>query len=177
MKESPESEQAGPPALTANAEITGLLEQLMPGGDALREMTRSHSLEAMLPQFYDELRQLAASYLRRERPNHTLQPTALVHEVYLRLAGDESVDWKDRAHFLGIAAKIMRRILATSAVARSAQKRGGGASLIALDEALDFSAECKVSLSGVDEALRSLEAVDERQGRVVELRFFAGLTI
>ena len=100
-----------------------------------------------------------------------------MHEVYLRLAGDKPIDWKDRAHLLGIAARVMRRILASSAATRNAQKRGGGVSKLALDDALDFSAECTVSLAGVDEALRSLEAIDARQGRVVELRFFGGLTI
>ncbi|MFN2476029.1 MAG: ECF-type sigma factor [Chthoniobacterales bacterium] len=158
---------------TPTAEIAELLRELLPAG----EIGASHSLDAMLPQLYDELRRLAAIYLQRERPDHTLQPTALVHEVYLRLAGDKPIDWKDRAHFLGIAARVMRRILASSAVTRNAQKRGGGAIKLALDDALDFSAECTVSLAGVDEALRSLEAIDARQGRVVELRFFGGLTI
>ena len=137
----------------------------------------SQSLDSMLPQLYDELRRLAANYLQRERPDHTLQPTALVHEVYLRLAGDKPIEWKDRAHFLGIAARVMRRILASSAVTRNAQKRGGGVAKLALDDALDFSTDCNLSLAGVDEALRSLEAIDPRQGRVVELRFFGGLTI
>ncbi len=157
------------------SQISALLRDLLPAGHAAALLHRS--LEGMLPQLYDELRQLAASYLRRERPNHTLQPTALVHEVYLQLLGDRPVDWKDRAHFLGIAARIMRRILSDSAVARNAQKRGGGAVQVALDEALNFSSACDVSLSGVDEALRSLEAVDARQGQIVELRFFGGLTI
>ena len=111
-----------------------------------------------------------------ERPDHTLQPTALVHEVYLRLAGDKPVDWQNRAHFLGVAARVMRRVLADSAVARNAQKRGGGQLRVALDETLDFSDECTVSLSGVDEALRTLEGIDPRQGQVVELRFYGGLT-
>ena len=135
-----------------------------------------HSLESLLPQVYDELRSLAASYLRRERPDHTLQPTALVHEVYLRLAGDKPVDWQNRAHFLGIAARIMRRVLADSALARKAQKRGGGAPRFTLDAALDFSEECTVSVDGVDEALRALERMDPRQGQIVEMRFFGGLT-
>ncbi|MDQ6655135.1 MAG: ECF-type sigma factor, partial [Verrucomicrobiota bacterium] len=112
-----------------------------------------------------------------ERPNHTLQPTALVHEVYLRLLGDQPIDWANRAHFLGISARIMRRILADSAVARNALKRGGGTVQVAFDDALELSTECTVSLAGVDEALRSLEAVDPRQGKIVELRFFGGLTI
>ncbi len=159
---------------SANADIATLLSELMPEGE---RSLQARPLEAMLPQLYDELRQLAANYLRRERPNHTLQPTALVHEVYLQLLGDRPIDWKDRAHFLGISARIMRRILSDSAVARGAQKRGGGAVQVALDEALHFSTECTVSLTGVDEALRSLEGVDPRQGKIVELRFFGGLTI
>ncbi len=159
------------------AEITALLRDLLPPGSAPSPAELPHSLEGMLPQLYDELRQLAANYLRRERPNHTLQPTALVHEVYLKLLGDRPIDWKDRAHFLGISARIMRRILADSAIARGAQKRGGGAPLVALDEALHFSQECIVPLAGVDEALRSLETVDPRQGKIVELRFFGGMTI
>ncbi len=163
-------------SLPANAaEITALLQDLLPAKTGAGAFPQS--LEAMLPQLYDELRQLAGNYLRRERPDHTLQPTALVHEVYLRLLGDQPIDWKNRAHFLGISARIMRRILSDSAVARRAQKRGGGATVVALDEALDFSQECSVSLTGVDEALRTLEQVDPRQGKIVELRFFGGLTI
>jgi RNA polymerase sigma factor (TIGR02999 family) len=165
-------------ARSAHAEeITALLRDLLPAETRTLGETLPDSLETMLPQLYDELRQLAGNYLRRERPDHTLQPTALVHEVYLQLLGDQAIDWKNRAHFLGISARIMRRILSDSAVARRAQKRGGGATIVALDEALEFSAECAISLSGVDEALRSLEALDPRQGKIVELRFFGGLTI
>lgn len=159
------------------AEIAALLRELLPLGETIFRDGETRSLEAMLPQLYDELRQLAANYLRRERPNHTLQPTALVHEVYLKLLGDRPIDWKDRAHFLGISARIMRRILADSAIARGAQKRGGGVPLVALDEALNFSQECTVPIAGVDEALRSLEEIDPRQGKIVELRFFGGMTI
>jgi RNA polymerase sigma factor (TIGR02999 family) len=165
-------------ARSAHAEeITALLRDLLPAETRTLGETLPDSLETMLPQLYDELRQLAGNYLRRERPDHTLQPTALVHEVYLQLLGDQPIDWKNRAHFLGISARIMRRILSDSAVARRAQKRGGGATIVVLDEALEFSAECAISLSGVDEALRSLEALDPRQGKIVELRFFGGLTI
>jgi RNA polymerase sigma factor (TIGR02999 family) len=155
-------------------EITSLLQDLLP---AARTALPDGAMETMLPQLYDELRQLAGSYLRRERADHTLQPTALVHEVYLRLLGDQPIDWQNRAHFLGISARIMRRILADSAVARRALKRGGGATVVALDEALDFCQDCSLSLAEVDEALRSLESVDPRQGKIVELRFFGGLTI
>ncbi len=155
-------------------EITVLLQDLLP---ASRKALPEGAMETLLPQLYDELRQLAGSYLRRERPNHTLQPTALVHEVYLRLLGDQPIDWRNRAHFLGISARIMRRILADSAVARRALKRGGGATVVALDEALDFCQDRSLSLPQVDEALRTLESVDPRQGKIVELRFFGGLTI
>ncbi len=156
--------------------LAELVRDLLPVSQGVAAITPFLSVETLLPQVYDELRGLAASYLRRERPDHTLQPTALVHEVYLRLAGGRPVDWQNRAHFLGVAARVMRRVLADSAVARNAQKRGGGAPRVALDEALDFSEECTVSLSGVDEALRVLERLDPRQGQVVELRFYGGLT-
>ncbi len=134
------------------------------------------SAHALIPQVYNELRGLAANYLRRERPDHTLQPTALVHEVYLRLAGDQPGAWQDRAHFLGIAARIMRQVLVDSALARKAQKRGGGAPRLTLDAAMDFAEECTVAIDGVDDALQALERLDQRQGKIVELRFFGGLT-
>ena len=173
MSELPASSKTEAPA-----DIAALLRDLLRGDTQLvGAVGPTTSLEAMLPQLYDELRQLAATYLRRERPNHTLQPTALVHEVYLRLLGDQPIDWANRAHFLGISARIMRRILSDSAVARNAQKRGGGAVQVAFDDALALSTDCTVSLAGVDEALRSLETIDPRQGKIVELRFFGGLTI
>ncbi len=164
------------PASGPAHDLAGLVRDLLPVSRAGGDAGPLESVESLLPQVYDELRDLAASYLRRERPDHTLQPTALVHEVYLRLAGDKPVDWQNRAHFLGIAARIMRRVLADSAVARNAQKRGGGAPKVTLDAALDFSDECVVPVDGVDEALRTLEQMDPRQGQVVELRFFGGLT-
>lgn len=171
------SEPAPPPDCgISERDLTELVRDLLPASDAAGDALKRNSLNALLPQVYDELRCLAAGYLRRERADHTLQPTALVHEVYLRLAGDRPIDWQNRAHFLGIAARIMRRVLADSAVARNAQKRGGGAPRLALDEALELSDACTVSLAGVDEALRSLEALDPRQGQIVELRFFGGLT-
>lgn len=156
--------------------LAELARDLFPVSRGVAATTSPLLVETLLPQVYDELRGLAASYLRRERPDHTLQPTALVHEAYLRLAGGKPVDWQNRAHFLGVAARVMRRVLADSATARNAVKRGGGMPRVALDEALDFSEECTVSLSGVDEALRALERIDPRQGQVVELRFYGGLT-
>ena len=137
----------------------------------------SKTLEEALPAVYTELRQLAASYLRRERADHTLQPTALVHEAYLRLAGQRNVRWENRAQFLGVAARMMRRILANHAARRNAGKRGGGGGRFALDEDLDFFDRREVSIAAVDQALRDLETLDSRQGQIVELRFFGGLTI
>lgn len=134
-------------------------------------------MKAALPALYDELRTMAAGYLRHERSGHTLQPTALVHESYLRLLNQHAVDWNDRLQFLSIAARMMRRILADHANARAAEKRGGGAPKLQLDEALEFCDNRAISIAAVDEALRDLEAMDPRQSQVVELRFFGGLTI
>lgn len=136
------------------------------------------ALGEMLPQVYQQLRDLAGHYLRGERRDHTLQPTALVHEAYLRLRGQRQVDWKNRAQFVGIAAQMMRRVLKTYASARTAAKRGGDNALrLTLDEAIDFSQRCDLTVAAVDEALTDLEKLDERQGRIVELRFFGGLTV
>ena len=135
------------------------------------------AMSAALPAVYDELREVAASYLRRERPDHTLQPTALVHESYLRLMNQRTVDWSNRLQFLSIAARMMRRILCDHAVARRADKRGGGATKVELDAALEFCETRAVDVAAVDDALRGLEALDPRQAQLVELRFFGGLTI
>ena len=135
------------------------------------------SLAEALPELYDELRRLAGGYLDRERPGHTLQPTALVHEAYLRLADQRKVDWRNRAQFLGIAAQIMRRILLQHAEARLANKRGAGAPRISLDEALDVFDRREISCHTLNETLRELEAFDARQSEIVELRFFGGLSI
>lgn len=135
------------------------------------------ALDELLPQVYHELRRLAESYLGREREGHTLQPTALVHEAYLRLVDQRSVDWRNRAQFFGIAAEMMRRILVNHAQARGAAKRGGGAALVTLDEALEVFQDRDVDLVALDEALTALTALDQRQGRIVELRYFGGLSI
>ena len=135
------------------------------------------ALAEMLPRVYEELRELAAGFLRTERPDHTLQPTALVHEAYLRLIGQHSVDWSNRAHFLGVAAQMMRRILATHAAARASSKRGGGMPRLALDAALDVFEQRAISVAALDIALKDLETIDPRQGKIVELRFFGGLTV
>ena len=139
--------------------------------------SKNSTVNTALPAVYDELRRLAASYLRRERSDHTLQPTALVHESYLRLLNQKTVDWSNRLEFLSIAARMMRRILSDHASARSAQKRGSGEAKLQLDEALEFCDDRAIDLAAVDEALRDLEAMDPRQAQLVELRFFGGLTI
>ncbi len=135
-------------------------------------------LGTMIPEVYEHLRSLAEDYLRGERANHTLQPTALVHEAYLRLRDQRKVDWRNRAQFLGIAAQMMRRVLKNYAVARTAEKRGGKDQLrLTLDEAIEFYHRADVSVAAVDEALTELEKLDPRQAQIVEMRFFGGLTI
>lgn len=135
-------------------------------------------LSGLMPSVYEELRGLAAGYLRGERREHTLQPTALVHEAYLRLLDQRQVEWKDRAQVLGFGARLMRQVLVNHAIARTRQKRGGLDSIrITLDEALDFYDRRELDLAAIDEALRALQALDERQAQIVELRFFGGLTI
>jgi RNA polymerase sigma factor (TIGR02999 family) len=140
-----------------------------------------HALDALMPLVYSELRQLAQHYLRRERSDHTLQSTALVHEAYLRLAGQNAPQWQNRAHFFGIAAHLMRQILVEHARGRGAAKRGGGATKITLDESLGMSMaiaqQNEVDVIVLDKALHDLTEMDAQQGRIVELRFFGGLTI
>jgi RNA polymerase sigma-70 factor (ECF subfamily) len=133
--------------------------------------------EALMPLVYNELRQLAASYLRRERSDHTLQATALVHEAYLRLVEQDNVSWQNRHHFFGAAANLMRRILVDHARAHMAEKRGSGLLKVALTEAIAMSQEQPAELLALDESLTRLAAVDQQQGRIVELRVFAGLTV
>lgn len=142
-----------------------------------READHDPELNAALPALYEELRELAGRYLRKERVDHTLQPTALVHESYLRLQNQRTVDWGNRLQVLSIAARMMRRILADYAAARASDKRGGGVPRLELDAALHLFESNEVSVAAVDDALRALEAMDARQAEVVELRFFAGLTI
>jgi len=126
---------------------------------------------------YKELRKLAATYLQKQRADHTLQPTALVHEAYVKLIDASQVDWQDRAHFFAVAAQTMRHILVDHARTVAAEKRGGGARRIDLDEAISFSEEPDVDLIALDEALQLLARQDETQSRIVELRYFGGLTI
>ena len=152
-------------------DVEALVNDLLPG------VANHAAMNAALPAVYDELRRVAAGYLRHERSDHTLQPTALVHESYLRLASQHAVDWGNRLQFVSIAARMMRRILASHARARAVDKRGGGEPKLQLDAALEFYDARELSIAKVDEALRGLEALDARQARVVELRFFGGLTI
>lgn len=140
---------------------------------ALSKQGDSKASDALIQAVYPELRRLAASYLRRERPGHTLQPTALVHEAYLRLAG-KSLDLKDRTHFFGVAAHLMREILVEYARTRKMLKRD--AQKVTLDD-LPIAAPESEDLVALDEALEKLASIDERQARIVELRYFGGLTI
>ncbi len=128
----------------------------------------------LMPLVYDELRGLAAAYLRHERPNHTLQPTAVVNEAFLRMVDQRKTDWKSRAHFMAVGASMIRRVLIDHARATNAAKRGGSWTRVTLDQPLDGT-EDHVEVIALDDALRKLEGVDHRQARVVELRFFGGL--
>jgi RNA polymerase sigma factor (TIGR02999 family) len=136
-----------------------------------------HALDELMPLVYGELRRLAGSHLRRERSGHTLQSTALVNEAFLRLVNQKDVHWRSRAHFYGIAAQMIRRILVDHARSQQAGKRGAGAIRLELDEAMAVSNQKELDLVGLDEALERLAQLDERQGRIVELRFFAGLSV
>jgi RNA polymerase sigma factor (TIGR02999 family) len=133
--------------------------------------------EALMPLVYDELRHLASSYLRQERSDHTLQPTALVHEAYLRLVDQKNVHWKDKGHFFAITAQLMRRILVDHARSHLAEKRGSGAAKVPLEDAVVMSNERPDDLLAVDESLTRLGRMDPQQARIVELRIFAGLSV
>jgi RNA polymerase sigma-70 factor, ECF subfamily len=133
-------------------------------------------VDAVAPRVYAELRRLAAAYMRRERPGQTLQATALVHEAYMRLA-DAGAPWHDERHFVGIAARSMRQILVERARARGAQKRWAGLDRVSMSDALAVAADPEAALPSLDEALTRLEQIDAEQSRIVELRYFAGLSI
>lgn len=135
------------------------------------------ALAALMPLVYDELRRVAAAYLRRERPGATLQPTALVHEAYVRLFQDARLSWSTRAHFIGIAARSMRQILIERARARRAAKRGGGRVRVTLDPGALPAADQALDLEALDEALTRLGAIDADLARIVDLRFFGGLSV
>jgi len=153
----------------AQADVTGLLSQLTEGDQ--------EAAERLIPLVYDELKRLARSYMRRERQEHTLQTTALVHEAYLKLVRQRSVNWQGRSHFFGIAAQLMRRILIDHARGHLREKRGGAQPLLPLSEALVFSPEHSEELLKLDDALGRLAKLDPRQSRIVELRFFGGLSV
>jgi RNA polymerase sigma factor (TIGR02999 family) len=151
-------------------EITRMLQEWSGG--------KQEALDALLPLVYAELHRQASRYLRRERAGHTLQTTALIHEAYLKLIDQREVNWQNRAHFFGIAAQAMRRILVDYAKTRHREKRGGVAENLPLEEAaLVVSEERSIDLVALDEALTRLAKFDERQARIVELRYFSGLTI
>ena len=154
---------------TPPEDLTRLLQQWGEG--------RQESLDLLLPQVYAELKRQAARYLRRERRAQSLQATALVHEAFLKLVDQRDVRWQSRAHFFGIAARLMRQILVDHARSRAADKRGGGEIPVALDEELIAAPTSGVDVLALDQALTRLEAVDPQQSRIVELKFFAGLTL
>jgi RNA polymerase sigma-70 factor (ECF subfamily) len=135
-------------------------------------------LDGLLPLIYDELRSLASKYLRRERPGHTLQPTALVHEAYMRLVDQTQVRWQNRAHFFGVAAQMMRRILVDHARGHSAEKRGGEFHKLSLDENIEVpGGDRDINLVALDDALNRLDEIDPQKSKIVELRFFGGLSV
>jgi RNA polymerase sigma factor (TIGR02999 family) len=157
------------PNYAASADVTVLLAQLVDGDQ--------QAASRLVPLVYSELRQMAARYMRRERVDHTLQTTALVHEAYLKLVGQTPASWQNRAHFFAVAAQVMRHILIDHARAHLREKRGCGQAVLQLDEGLVFSPEQSSELLEVDAALHRLSELDPRQGKIVELRFFGGLTV
>ena len=158
------------PFAARSADVTGLLLRWS-GGDV-------SALDALIGVIYEDCRRIAARQLRRERPDHTLDPTALVHELYLRLVDQRRATWENRAQFFGIAARIMRRILVDHARGRRRAKRGGSATLVSLGAASDEVESTATSdVLAIDEALERLASIDEDQVRIIELRFFAGLSV
>jgi len=153
---------------TDDGQVTLLLRAMKNGDQA--------AAEKLLPLVYKELHRLAKSYMRRERADHTLQPTALIHEAYLRLAHDD-VDWQSRQHFIGVAANVMRRVLVDHARAHNAEMRGGGLERVELEERLAISKERSSEVIALHDALNSLEALNPRRAKVVELRYFGGLSV
>ncbi len=150
------------------SDITQLLNKAQAGDKT--------ALDALLPLVYSELRSVAGNQLKTERDDHTLQATALVHEAYLRLLDQHAVDWRNRAHFFGLAAEMMRRILVNYAESHKAKKRGDGKTMISLDDAENLAAQQEVDLIFLDNALNELAKFDASAARIVELKFFGGLT-
>lgn len=153
----------------AEKEITELLSEVNRGDES--------AAEALFDRVYTELRRMAKGYLRKERQEHTLQPTALVHEAYLKLVGSDNKNWHDRKHFFNVAAQVMRNILVDHARKHQAEKRGGDGRKLSLDEAVEFYKQRDINLIDLDHALTELAALDPDQSRIVELKFFAGLKI
>ena len=153
----------------ASAQVTDLLHAWGEGDET--------ALHQLVPLLESELRRLARAYMARERPGHTLQPTALVNEAFLRLVDAQGVRWHGRAHFFGIAARLMRRVLVDHARARGFQKRGGGAQTVPLETTILVSRAPDIALLDLDDALDALAEVDERKAKVVEMRFFGGMTV
>jgi RNA polymerase sigma-70 factor, ECF subfamily len=155
----------------------------MPGGEEVTRLLiewklgNQQAIDLLVPLVYDEMRRLAQSYLRGERNAATLQPTALVHEAYLRLVAQNLPDWSSRAHFFGVAAHLMRQILVDHARRHNSAKRGNGAPLASLEEALTFAPECSSDVLALEDALQGLAAIDERKCKIIELRFFGGFTV
>lgn len=154
--------------MTDQSDVTRLLQEYKNGNRT--------ALDELFPLIYGELRRLAAIKLNSERAEHTLQATALVHEAYLRMVNQHSVDWTNRAHFFGLASEMMRRILVNHALERKRLKRGSGETRIALDEAVTFAEERELDLVELDESLNELAKFAPRQAKIIELKFFGGLT-
>jgi RNA polymerase sigma factor (TIGR02999 family) len=159
-------------SLLSNQARQNVTELLLAWSDGDEE-----ALDSLIPLVYDELRRNAAGYLRRERAGHTLQPTALVHEVYVRLVDQKGIKWQNRAQFFGIAATVMRRVLVDNARRHSATKRGGLEQRVTLDEGAALSGQREINLLALDDALKKFEQIDPPKSRIVELRFFGGLSI
>jgi RNA polymerase sigma factor (TIGR02999 family) len=156
-------------AEAATSQITLLLAKLNDGD--------SSAASKLMPLVYDQFRALAARHLRSERAGHTLQPTALVHEAYLKLIDQKQVNWQGRTHFFAVGAQAMRRILVDYARQRKRRKRGGGAARVTLDDAVALAPERDEEILALDEALKKLSELDARQGQVVEMRFFGGMSV
>jgi RNA polymerase sigma-70 factor (ECF subfamily) len=161
--------KAGGLMASAPQDVSVLLAQLIAG--------QQEALPKLIPLVYDELHRLAAGYMRRERADHTLQATALVNEAYLKLVQQPCPNWHSRAHFFGVAAQVMRHILVDHARGHASEKRGGGKRPVALEDDFVFTSEKSIELLKLDTSLKRLAALDPRQARVVELRFFGGLTV
>lgn len=155
--------------MTTPPDVTVLLKEWTNG--------KRDALDRLMPLVYDELRSLASSYLRRERPGHTLQSTALVNEAFVRMVNQRDVEWQNRAHFFGIAAQMLRRILVDHARSRNAGKRGSGVLAMSLNEEIAIANKLDWDVVAVDDALNGLSKLDGQQAKLVELRFFGGLTI